>query len=71
VNVWALLVPVDVVTVTLPAPIVALPAIIKVAVIDVLLTTTTLVTVTPIPVTPIADPVRKFVPVSVSLTIAP
>jgi hypothetical protein len=71
VNVFALLVPLAVVTVTLRAPSVAFRAIVNVAVIDVLLPTFKSLTVTPVPLTAIPVTPTKFVPISVTGTTVP
>ena len=70
-NVRAPLVPPDVVTVTLAAPVVALAAMTNVAVICVALTTVTLFTVTPELLTLTVAPATKFVPVNVTGTLFP
>lgn len=71
-NVCALLVPLDVVTLTFRALIVALAAMVKVAVIVVEFTTVRLPTVTPVPDTRTLVPVAaKFAPLSVTGTAVP
>jgi hypothetical protein len=70
VKVCAPLVPPAVVTVTSRAPSAVVPPMTKLAVIDVLLTTVTLSTVTPPPLTAMVAPETKFVPVSVTATVA-
>src|SRR5689334_15304310 len=67
---WALLVPPEVVTVTLLMPGEALAASVKVAVILVALTTVTFVTVTPAPALT-DEPATKPEPVSVAVNVAP
>jgi hypothetical protein len=72
VKVWALLVPPGVVTLTFPAPIVAVAVIVKVVVIVVEFTTVMVPTVTPVPDTATLVPdAVKFVPVSVTGTAVP
>jgi hypothetical protein len=72
VNGTPLLVPPAVVTVTLLAPVAAVPEIVNVAVICVPLTTVTLLTVIPLlPGLTVVAPVTKFVPVSVTDTAVP
>ena len=70
-KVLTLLVPLDVVAVTLRAPSVAFGAIVNVAVMDVLLPTFKSLTVTPVPLTEIPVTPTKFVPVSVTGTVVP
>ena len=71
VNVCPPLVPPLVVTVTVRAPSVAPAAIAKSAVSDVALPTTILLIVTPLPLTAtVVAPTTKFVPVSVTATVA-
>ena len=65
----AAVVPAEVVTVTLRAPVVAVAAIVKVAVIWVALTTMTLLTVTAVEETVTVAPETKFVPVRVTGTV--
>ena len=67
----AAVVPAEVVTVTLRAPVVAVAEIVSVAVIWVALTTVTLLTVMPVEETATVAPARKFVPVRVTGTEAP
>jgi len=71
VKVTAPLVPAEVVTVTLAAPVVALLAMVKVAVICVALTTLTLLTDTPLLLVFTVAPETKPVPVSVTGTEVP
>ncbi len=71
VKVTALLAPPEVVTVTLAAPVAALPAIVKVAVIWVALATLTLLTDTPLLLIFTVAPEMKLVPVSVTGTVLP
>ena len=72
VKAWALLVPLDVLTLTFLALIVVLAAMVKVAVIVVEFTTIKVPTVIPVPDTAMLVPVAaKFVPVSVTGTAVP
>ena len=71
VNVTAPLVPPNVLTVTLAAPVAAFAAIVKEAVICVGLTTVTLLTTTPALSTLTVAPEVKLVPVRVTETVAP
>src|ERR1700731_254358 len=65
------LVPPEVVTVMVRAPVAVFAAMVNVAVICVALTTVVLLTVIPAPLTPTAAPATKFVPVNVTGTLCP
>ncbi len=71
VKVTPLLVPADVVTVTVSLPAGAVPAMVRVALIRVELTTLTPLAVTPVPLTATVAPLAKFVPVKVMGTLLP
>jgi len=71
VNVTALVVVPEVVTVTFRAPSAAFAAMVNVAVISVLLTTAVLLAVTSVPLTLTVAPVAKLVPVSVTPKVCP
>ena len=71
VKICALLVPTDVVTVTLRMPTTAVEPIVNVVVIDVGLTTVTGPTVTSVLLIATVAPAMKFVPVSVTGTVCP
>jgi hypothetical protein len=71
VNVLAVVVPPDVVTVTLRAPVAAAVPIVNVAVMRVALATTTLLTATPDPLTATTAPEAKPLPVNATATAVP